>query len=80
MSHRVVNTNPADHALREALRSPEELMTLQQVADQARVPIQTVHTWVQRYGLPAVRIGRYRRVIRKDFDEFIQHRKREQRF
>lgn len=53
----------------------EDLLTVNEIAEQLKVNPQTVRNWIDRGSLPAVRVGQRRvRVRRSDFDSFLEAR------
>jgi len=54
----------------------EELLTLQQVADELQLHIGTVREWVREEKLPAIKLSkREYRVTRADLNKFLAERK-----
>jgi excisionase family DNA binding protein len=53
-------------------RSPLQLLTVPQVADEFQVTAQTIRNWIDHGVLPAVRVGRAFRVRREDVDELLE--------
>jgi len=53
----------------------EEYLTLQEIADELKVHIETVREWVRNKQLPAYRFGRDYRVERTDYDKFKAERR-----
>jgi excisionase family DNA binding protein len=50
-----------------------ELLTLQEVADELRVPLGTLYQWRTRgEGPPGVRVGRYVRIHRASLDAWLE--------
>jgi excisionase family DNA binding protein len=55
---------------------PDEVLTVQEVAQIMKVSERTVRNWVEREGLQAIRIGkRGYRIARVDLDAWLQTRK-----
>ncbi len=52
-----------------------EWLTLQQIADELQLHIETVRDWVRTKRLTAYRVGRDYRVKRTDLDEFLEKRR-----
>ena len=51
---------------------PDELLTVQEVAGYLKINPQTVHNWITRREIPAVRVGKRRvRIRQADLDAFI---------
>ena len=52
--------------------SPDEFMTVAEVAAILKLNQQTVRNWIDKGSLPAVRIGRRVRIKRSDFDRVLE--------
>ncbi len=52
-----------------------EWLTLQQIADELQLHIETVREWVRTKRLTAYRVGRDYRVKRADLDKFLEKRR-----
>lgn len=52
-----------------------EWVTLQDIADELKLHIETVREWVRTKRLPAYRVGRDYRVKRVDLDKFLEDRR-----
>jgi excisionase family DNA binding protein len=52
--------------------SPEEFLTVAEVASALRLNQQTIRNWIDAGTLPALRIGRRVRVRRRDFDQLLE--------
>jgi len=52
-----------------------EWLTLQQIADELQLHIETVREWVRTKRLTAYRVGRDYRVKRADLDKFLEERR-----
>jgi len=52
-----------------------EWLTLQQIADELQLHIETVREWVRTKRLNAYRVGRDYRVKRADLDKFLEERR-----
>jgi excisionase family DNA binding protein len=52
-----------------------EWLTLQQIADELQLHIETVRDWVRTKRLTAYRVGRDYRVKRVDLDKFLEERR-----
>ena len=52
-----------------------EWLTLQQIADELQLHIETVREWVRTKRLTAYRVGRDYRVKRTDLDKFLEERR-----
>jgi excisionase family DNA binding protein len=52
-----------------------EWLTLQEIADELKLHIETVREWVRTKRLPAYRVGRDYRVKRTDLDKFLEQRR-----
>jgi excisionase family DNA binding protein len=52
-----------------------EWLTLQEIADELKLHIETVREWVRTKQLPAYRVGRDYRVKRADLDKFLKERR-----
>jgi excisionase family DNA binding protein len=55
---------------------PDEIYTVQEVAQQMKVSERTVRNWIEKEGLPAFPIGkRGYRIAKNDLDEWVEARK-----
>ncbi len=55
---------------------PDDIYTVQEVAQQMKVSERTVRNWIEREGLPAFPIGkRGYRVAKVDLDKWVEERK-----
>jgi excisionase family DNA binding protein len=55
---------------------PDEMFTVQEVAQQMKVSERTVRNWIEKEGLPAFPIGkRGYRVAKADLDVWVEARK-----
>jgi len=52
-----------------------EWLTLQQIADELQLHIETVREWVRTKRLTAYRVGRDYRVKRTDLNKFLEERR-----
>ena len=52
-----------------------EWLTLQEIADELKLHIETVREWVRTKRLTAYRVGRDYRVKRADLDKFLEERR-----
>ena len=52
-----------------------EWLTLQDIADELKLHIETVREWVRTKRLTACRVGRDYRVKRADLDKFLEERR-----
>jgi excisionase family DNA binding protein len=52
-----------------------EWLTLQDIADELKLHIETVREWVRTKRLTAYRVGRDYRVKRADLDKFLEERR-----
>lgn len=52
-----------------------EWLTLQEIAEELKIHIETVREWVRNKLLPAYKVGRDYRVKRDDFDKFMEDRR-----
>lgn len=53
----------------------EELLTLQQVADEVQLSVYTIREWIRLKKLPAIKLSsREYRVRRSDLNKFLQER------
>jgi excisionase family DNA binding protein len=52
-----------------------EWLTLQEIADELKLHIETVRDWVRTKRLTAYRVGRDYRVKRIDLDKFLEDRR-----
>ncbi len=59
--------------------SDEQLLTVEQVANQLQVHVETVRVWIRRGDLIAINIGNEYRISRDDLHEFLQRRKTDKR-
>jgi excisionase family DNA binding protein len=53
---------------------PEEWLTLDEIAEELRVSVETVRRWIRTKQLKALSIGRGYRIKRKDFEDFLRRR------
>ncbi|HYA98862.1 MAG TPA: helix-turn-helix domain-containing protein [Ktedonobacteraceae bacterium] len=53
---------------------PEEWLTLDEIAEELRVSVETVRRWIRTKQLKALSIGRGYRIRRKDFEDFLRRR------
>jgi excisionase family DNA binding protein len=54
----------------------QKYLTPKEVAERLQVTVQTVYRWIQRHGLPAVRVGgKVYRIGEKELDVFLESRK-----
>ena len=56
--------------------SYEGTLTPQQIAEFLQIDPQTVWRMIKRGDLPAIKIGRIYRVMRKDFEDWLEEEKR----
>jgi excisionase family DNA binding protein len=57
---------------------PDEIYTVQEVAQQMKVSERTVRNWIEKEGLPAFPIGkRGYRVAKVDLDTWVEARKQQ---
>jgi excisionase family DNA binding protein len=59
--------------------SDEQLLTVEQVAKQVQVHVETVRVWIRRGELIAINIGNEYRISRDDLHDFLQRRKTDKR-
>ncbi len=50
-------------------------LTLEQIAEELQIHIETVRGWVREKKLPAYKVGRVYRVKRADFERFLEERR-----
>jgi excisionase family DNA binding protein len=50
-------------------------LTLEQIAEELQIHIETVRNWVRDKKLPAYKVGRVYRVKRDDFEKFLAERR-----
>ena len=55
--------------------SDEQLLTVEQVAKQVQVHVETVRVWIRRGELVAINIGNEYRISRADLNDFLERRK-----
>ncbi len=55
--------------------SDEQLLTVEQVAKQMQVHVETVRVWIRRGELIAINIGNEYRISPDDLRDFLQRRK-----
>jgi excisionase family DNA binding protein len=55
--------------------SDEQLLTVEQVAKQMQVHVETVRVWIRRGELIAINIGNEYRITRSDLNDFLERRK-----
>lgn len=53
---------------------PEEWLTLDEIAEELRVSVETVRRWIRTKQLKALSIGRGYRIKRKDYADFLRRR------
>ncbi|HXL36038.1 MAG TPA: helix-turn-helix domain-containing protein [Ktedonobacteraceae bacterium] len=53
---------------------PEEWLTLDEIAEELRVSVETVRRWIRTKQLKALSIGRGYRIKRKDYEDFLRRR------
>jgi len=56
-----------DHIARE-----DSFLTVAEVAEMLKLNEQTVRNWIDQGSLPAVRVGRWVRILRSDFDRLVE--------
>ncbi len=54
----------------------DEVMTVEEIAKQLRVHPRTVRNWIASGELAAIDIGRGYRITKRDFDAFVEKRKK----
>ena len=59
--------------------SDNQLLTVEQVAKEMQVHVETVRVWIRRGELLAIDIGNEYRITRADLDDFFQRRKTDKR-
>ena len=59
--------------------SDEQLLTVEQVAKQMQVHVETVRVWIRRGELIAINIGNEYRIARSDLYDFLERRKTDKR-
>jgi excisionase family DNA binding protein len=52
----------------------EEWLTLEEIAEELRVSVETVRRWIRKKQLKALSIGRGYRIKRKDYEDFLRRR------
>ena len=57
----------------------EQLLTVEQVAKQMQVHVETVRVWIRRGELVAINIGNEYRITHADLNDFLQRRKTDRR-
>jgi excisionase family DNA binding protein len=58
-----------------ANRTPRQLMTIEELADQLQVPVNTIYGWRSRgEGPPGFKVGRYVRYEPEDVDKWLDSR------
>ena len=57
----------------------EQLLTVEQVAKQLQVHVETVRVWIRRGELLAINIGNEYRIRRSDLNDFLQRRQTDKR-
>ena len=53
----------------------DEFLTVEEIAKRLKVKDFTVREWIRRKELPAYRLGKEYRVLKKDYDEFLKKRR-----
>lgn len=59
--------------------SDNQLLTVEQVAKEMQVHVETVRVWIRRGELLAIDIGNEYRITRADLDDFLERRKTDKR-
>ena len=54
---------------------PDDWLTVDEIAKDLKVTIETVRNWIKSKQLTAYKVGRDYRIKRSDYDVFLQHRK-----
>ncbi len=54
---------------------PDDWLTVDEIAKDLKVTIETVRNWIKSKQLPAYKVGRDYRIRRSDYDVFLQQRK-----
>ncbi len=71
--------NGLKRPIRSGCMSDEQLLTVEQVAKQMQVHVETVRVWIRRGELIAINIGNEYRITRSDLDDFLERRKTDKR-
>lgn len=61
--------------MEEKERTPEKLMTLQEVADYLQIKERTIYQWAQLGKIPGFKLGNIWRFKREDIDTWIEEQK-----
>jgi excisionase family DNA binding protein len=59
--------------------SNNQLLTVEQVAKEVQVHVETVRVWIRRGELIAINIGNEYRITRDDLNDFLERRKTDKR-
>jgi excisionase family DNA binding protein len=54
--------------------SPDEILNIKEVSDYLKIPASTVYKLIQEGRLPAIKLGKHWRFMRKDIDDLFQVR------
>lgn len=54
------------------METNEELLTVQDIVKNLRVSKDTVYNWINKAGLPVIRIGRVIRIRKVELDKWIE--------
>ena len=54
------------------METHEELLTVQDIVKNLRVSKDTVYNWINKAGLPVIRIGRVIRIRKVELDKWIE--------
>jgi excisionase family DNA binding protein len=54
---------------------PDDWLTVDEIAKDLKVTIETVRNWIKSKQLPAYKVGRDYRIRRSDYETFLQKRK-----
>jgi len=58
------------------MQPDEEVYTTEEVAEKLRVTPKTVREWIQRGDLQAIDAGQGYRIFKKDYEAFLENRRR----
>lgn len=64
----------AQTGLESSSMADKEYLTAAEVAAELRVNAKTIIRWIQSGYLPAIKVGKYYRIPRKQYEEFLKRR------
>ncbi len=54
--------------------SSEEILNIREVSDYLKIPVSTVYKLIQKGKIPAVKLGKHWRFMKKDLDRLFDRR------